>query len=616
MRRPVNPRRLDALLAGLAVVAAALVILPTPGGEVGPGGAPAWGLPYDDPYIHLRYAQAFARGEPFQWSPGAWSTGATSPVYALLLAPAAAITDAVPALSWAARVAGLGSLGWAAWEAAGWARARGLGTAWAALAVAVVAWGSALTFSAAAGMDTALAAAVALRWARLDRAERGLAALAPLVRPDLAILTLATAARGLVRREPAALGVLVPGALWAGFCRWATGEWLPAGAVAKSITSVPFATRAALVDAAGDRLAETLGNVYLGAVPLVFAPGLGLVAFVALVWALRTAPVRPLGAVWLAMVLSAPLSSHLSWQLLRHHQPALALAGVLAVLALGERVRERRWAPPLAGLGALALAVGMLPQWRTFHASAADRFWASHGPVAAWLHAWRGQGVAMATHEAGLFSLYDLGPSVDVLGLGTPGFTRAAIHREGVVLETLARRAEPLRVAAFDPAVVDLAPLLGAPIVPAHAEMVLAPIDRERLGRVDDGATLDFGWLPDEADHPMVWVPPPLTGRASLAILATGKDGEPSYQGCRPVRGRLGVGLAPGIWTLRWAMLPDRSGHFRLSDGEADGALTVLAEGDATWHGAWVETTVKLSGSWLWIDVTDGPLCVESLRPG
>jgi len=55
--------------------------------EAGPGFA-ARGVPLDDVWIHMVYGRSIAQGRPFQYNPGEWETGSTSPLWAILLAPA------------------------------------------------------------------------------------------------------------------------------------------------------------------------------------------------------------------------------------------------------------------------------------------------------------------------------------------------------------------------------------------------------------------------------------------------------------------------------------------------------------------------------------------------
>jgi hypothetical protein len=67
----------------LAAIAAALYL---GCGAAGPGFA--WrGVPLDDVWIHFVYARSIASGHPFQYNPGEWETGSTSPLWAIALAP-------------------------------------------------------------------------------------------------------------------------------------------------------------------------------------------------------------------------------------------------------------------------------------------------------------------------------------------------------------------------------------------------------------------------------------------------------------------------------------------------------------------------------------------------
>jgi hypothetical protein len=55
-----------------------------------PGGE--WSLPVDDTYIHLQYARSIVEGHPFTYHRGdGYSTGSTSPLYAMFLAPFVAV---------------------------------------------------------------------------------------------------------------------------------------------------------------------------------------------------------------------------------------------------------------------------------------------------------------------------------------------------------------------------------------------------------------------------------------------------------------------------------------------------------------------------------------------
>ncbi|HTM45168.1 MAG TPA: hypothetical protein VL137_09455 [Polyangiaceae bacterium] len=68
-------------------------------------------VPLDDAYIHFTYARAFARLEPFVYSPGAApSAGATSLLWPLVLSPVEALTHSATAITWVAVCLGFFSL--------------------------------------------------------------------------------------------------------------------------------------------------------------------------------------------------------------------------------------------------------------------------------------------------------------------------------------------------------------------------------------------------------------------------------------------------------------------------------------------------------------------------
>ncbi len=617
-------RRADLLLALVLVAIAAIGILPWPN-DAGLSGTqtPSWLLPYDDAYIHLRYAQQFVRGLPFQWSEGVPSSGETSVLFALLLVPLAAVSDDVVWLSTVGRLVGAGTLVWASWEAARLTRALGGGAAWPALASGVTVFGSALALSAVAGMDSALAAGCLLRLARRwGDGSWGTAALLgalPLARPELAVVTVAAGALGLVGRgglsRSQAVAALLP--LFGGLAalRVYTDDWRPAGMIGKSMFALPWVTPWRLAEGYWHNLRDQVFPVYAGVAAVVMAPGVGLAAAVAAVGLVVRSPrARPLLALWGLLLGLAPFSTHLPWQAMRHHQPALALAGVVAVVGV-QTWCAGRWARAaglLATGAVVAMALTGLPRARALHAEAAARLFA-RAPLAASLDLMRGQIESVATHEAGLYSLFGVPRPIDLMGLGSPRFTRAALHREGAVLETLGREATPALI-AVDLDVMDLAPLMGVPFVPRRGRFMVGTMDGPLLARVADGATLDFGYLPDEARVAMRWEPPPLTNKASLAILALGADGLPSYHGCRPVTGRVGLELGVGRWLVRWTMLRDRSGAIAFAEGAELGPIATLAERADAWDGRWREDTLTLTQPWLWVSNTEGPVCLESIR--
>ncbi len=74
------------LLLALALASIVSIFYLT-AGDAGPGYA--WrSVPLDDVWIHQVYARSIAQGHPFAYNPGEQETGSTSPLWAVLLAPA------------------------------------------------------------------------------------------------------------------------------------------------------------------------------------------------------------------------------------------------------------------------------------------------------------------------------------------------------------------------------------------------------------------------------------------------------------------------------------------------------------------------------------------------
>ena len=206
------------------------------------------GFPLDDAWIHLVYARSLAAFEGFAWNPGQPESGFTSPLWAILLAPAfwipglstLGLTLAVKALGLALavvtsllafRVVSRLSLDtWAGWSA-------GL----------LIAAEPALTFAKLSGMEVLLAAATVLFTLDALLAERPMLAglglaLAPLARPENAIFSALAALvlgamlieRGQARRLWTAFSFpFVAGASWVVYNMIVIGRPLPTTFYAK-----------------------------------------------------------------------------------------------------------------------------------------------------------------------------------------------------------------------------------------------------------------------------------------------------------------------------------------------------------------------------------------------
>ncbi|MBX3206704.1 MAG: hypothetical protein KF764_16665 [Labilithrix sp.] len=167
------------------------------------------GAALDDAYIHFQYARAFAEGHPFRFQAGEpISTGATSFLWPILLAPFYALGFRGEAILWPAWILSFVALGGLAHEAFALAkplagRAAAIGAGAMVLAFGGFAWG------AASGMEVvpfawliAFATRRACEWAEGAESRTrarlfllvGLAGLCPLMRPEGAITSLALGA--------------------------------------------------------------------------------------------------------------------------------------------------------------------------------------------------------------------------------------------------------------------------------------------------------------------------------------------------------------------------------------------------------------------------------------
>lgn len=196
--------------APLVVIALATALLARKavGGIIAKVGHPAAAL--DDAYIHFQYARAFAEGHPFRYQAGEpISTGATSLLWPLLLAPFHALGFRGDAILWPAWLLSFVALGALAYEAHRLAAPLAGRPAAAGAAAMVLAFGG-FAWCAASGMEVlpfawaiAFVSRRAAEWAESPPDERTVRALrpllavaiaAPLLRPEGSLTALATCA--------------------------------------------------------------------------------------------------------------------------------------------------------------------------------------------------------------------------------------------------------------------------------------------------------------------------------------------------------------------------------------------------------------------------------------
>ena len=509
-----------------------------------------------------------------------------------------------------------------------------------------------------------------------------LLAFLPWIRPDFALVTGLAAVAVLLGKGPAVSRwwgplLLTPGLLWMALNALLTGQASPAGVLAKSALSSPFVSWGYGLEIIVSLVRQNLLGVYAGLQPTILPPPVGGLAIltalaVLMVWVgwrpfQRALPAQsvvllralgPLAMAWACAVLSTCFSGYMSWQYYRHHHPGLACAWVLAwagaYLLLRALARspmlQRLWpatATPGAAIrrrrlgNALLLCLPLLllsraSDWSYAYFRSTVQFYQDNGFIADWLRHNLRQEVLLV-HDAGLLVLAHDGPSLDIMGLGTPSF--ALPHRDGAgaVIEQLARhRPLPTYAAGLD-RLLRLRGLLGPPLVVAPSRrylsdgMYVAPLRREVLAKTAlPGLGVDFGHAESEAEVPLRWDPVPRSLHASFALAYRTVDGRVTMQGCRPLRHALTIPLPAGDTetagsaeaaagrriVLRWAPQPGHSGEILLRLAPAEtGDTSVEARLDAD-TGRWAETTVPwpTEASRLYIEnVGDGEPCLESV---
>lgn len=600
----------------------------------------------------MRYAEALAEGQPWRYVPGdPPSTGATSLLWPMLLAPAAALGVRGMSL-WAVAVA-ISALAFAAalvWTARWVSDVSDRTTGW--IAAAALASTGGLVWGVASGMEVALFAAtlsVTLRWAVDDDAPvwKGRLALGVLAvtRPEGALfagsVALWRALRALRPGAPAApnaaatspprarllaaggwLLVAAAGAIQPVAHLVLHGQMVGSSVLAKQIrwpaldgaARVAFIVSGVLLDGWGRQLGDGLGAVALalaalGAARLVRAPA-----------------TRALGAFALAAVLLPALVVGMTTSVLVHHarylQPFLVAFVPLSVLgarALGE-VLAARTPIPWASHASLALMLllgvaprlASLPDWaRTYTRDAHAMAW-HDGWAADELAARMNADEVVAVNDVGAIGALSGRRILDLEGIATERALPWAAEGEGAVVAFLAKE-RPAWAAVFPawfPALTQggVFQRVAAHEVPRGSisgagTMWVARVD---LTRVDAAAgvpalapgervldTLDLADLDDEAAHAFRW-----TGRSPrrATALKLGRDarGDEILDGARRL-------TASASFTLS-DRLPDAPSRLVLRVFGAGERLRVRHEGGqvdlrlpATPATGFAELTVPLS---------------------
>lgn len=427
--------------------------------------------PLDDVYIHFDFARSLARGHPFEWIAGqGYSSGETSPFYAVVLAVGWAVGFRHAALGlWSALVA----IASTAWLCGSIQRLLRPCPQWLAVVLAALplAFGT-IDWALFSGMEVALTCAVLARTLvaldGLDSPRRGgptreaqqwrlgsWGALLVLLRPESVVVVAALAvaagrAAGGRSSVAAAARVALPGAITTGALALQnlvlTGDARAAGAQLKLLSSNPYLSEIDRARVFVENLV-TFG-VKVGVVDLTVMPAIWLVVLVLVVAAL-VAPAR-------RAVASVCVVSALGWTLLvswngnapfhnfRYYVPALVLLVVAAAIGAAAIARRGRLGRGVAlvlvgGLGAATIprvtdqAVhfrGAVSNIRDQHVEAGLRI-AKLPPQ-----------TRVLLGDAGAIPYVSDRPAIDALGLGgyrKLPFAHAAVFGEASTLELIER---------------------------------------------------------------------------------------------------------------------------------------------------------------------------------
>ncbi|MFO0588710.1 MAG: hypothetical protein U0441_14265 [Polyangiaceae bacterium] len=649
-----------------------------------------WSAPLDDVFIHFDYARATARGYPFQWTEGnGFSSGNTSLSYPFVLAIGYWVGfRGLLLMKWAAIVACASML----WFFVATARLfKPLGR-WAKylLPPAVLSVG-ALDWSLFSGMENAfhLAMWALALWATLDVID---AADEPEKMPRLAIgAGIANVMLYWTRPESAAcvasfalfaaltvrakwrekgtdarfpwtvfLAMSVPGAL--GFAAQTaankvfTGEWSPAGAIAKLGLNHPYMTPSEK----WDQYVDLLRYVVLRNTHHHFAdfdaqhriPWGWLVPIAALLPFLARR-VRPVAAlIWaqaIAWLLLVSLNGQVRWQNERYTMPAVAWLLVLAAMGLAtlakgawrksenvvagpERKRIVVGALRVSGASAIAIvfAQAQAPRMRDqiwFFGRASRNIRDQHivaGGILKHIEAER-----VLVGDAGALLYASDRPGIDLIGLGgyhDYPFARAGVQGLGATLELLERlppEDRPDTMAIYPTWWGDLPVIFGRRItsVPVFGNVICggsekviykadwSPFDRTGSPRSLKAGEqvadeIDVADLMNEKDHAYVF-PHPAGGFVDFRVLPDPKKPEEDlFDAGRVIapgqRETMRVALPAGRRRLVMRTPPESRANIRVTLGDRDaGVLEIKGQDDATRakglpRGAWIETSFAL----------------------
>jgi hypothetical protein len=427
----------------------------------------------DDSYIHFQYARAIAEGHPLRYQAGEpVSTGATSTLWPLLLAPFYAIGFKGHAILWPAWILSFVALAFLAHEARALTRPLAGEAAAAGAAGMVLAFGGFL-WCAASGMEVvpfAWAIARSMRcaseWAEAgeDARDRGrfreliaLATVVSLLRPEGAVYAIAIAVvlaahpreRSVRGRLPAVLALGVP-VLLPVFLRVVSGSASTNTAAVKLLAGNPYYPGEALWNAIAANLRVLFGTLLNGEIwSAEFVPsGGGAVALLGLV------AIGVLGArtqrTWRAALILLIAIGMLApctyvtflWNRLRYLWPFatgwfIGLACLARLLGDGLARIHPRWrlATPVASgvlVGMFLTKLGGVIDDVAGSASGIER---QHVALGRWADAELPANARIGVNDTGAIAYFGNRKTFDIVGLTTAGEGRYWVAGPGSRLE-------------------------------------------------------------------------------------------------------------------------------------------------------------------------------------
>jgi hypothetical protein len=440
----------------------------------------------DDSYIHFQYARALAEGHPLRFQAGEpISSGATSALWPVLLAPFWALGFRDDAIMWPAWAISFVALGALAWEASRLTERLAGRAAAAGAAAMTLAFGGFL-WCAASGMEVvpfawavARASRRACEWREGAPAERtrqragelvALAWAAALLRPEGAITALfvAVTVAGFPRRPrwsdralalaAVAAAIALPLLLWA-----LTGSPRSNTAVAKLLPGNPYYTGQALlakIDEQAHLLVFTLLNGEKWSVEFLPHAGwsvavAGLCAVAVCGWT-RAAQWRAAAVLCMALTMFVPCAYYtFLWNRLRYIWPfatgwivgLACLAQVLGDVAGWIHARWRLVTPVACGLvaGLFAAKLEWVIDDVAQSASGIDRQQVALGR---WAKENLPADARIGVNDTGAIAYFGDHKTFDVVGLTTAGEARYWVAGQGSRLEHYERlrRTDPSRL--------------------------------------------------------------------------------------------------------------------------------------------------------------------------